>query len=92
MMDEPTNYLDLETVEALVGALATFKGAVVIVSHDQHFIDSVVTQAAQHNPDAPRGQLLLLGCGEVRGEVRLLDTFATYRDEVAAGIAKAASR
>jgi ATPase subunit of ABC transporter with duplicated ATPase domains len=88
VMDEPTNYLDLETVEALIGALATFQGGVLIVSHDQHFIDRVVSEAAERDPSAPRGQLLLLGGGE-DGAVRLLDKFSTYRDEVATAMARA---
>lgn len=35
VLDEPSNHLDLEGVEALVAALREFKGAVLLVSHDQ---------------------------------------------------------
>ena len=41
VMDEPSNHLDLETTDALVGALRAFKGGLVVVSHDQHFINQV---------------------------------------------------
>jgi len=39
VMDEPTNHLDLETVEALIIAIGMFEGGVIMVSHDQHFIE-----------------------------------------------------
>ncbi|VDK87321.1 unnamed protein product [Onchocerca ochengi] len=41
IMDEPTNHLDVETVEALGRALNSFKGGVLIVSHDEKLIDMV---------------------------------------------------
>jgi len=41
VMDEPTNHLDLDAIQALIAALTAFKGGVVIVSHDTHFIESV---------------------------------------------------
>ncbi|VDP20679.1 unnamed protein product [Onchocerca flexuosa] len=41
IMDEPTNHLDVETVEALAKALNSFKGGVLIVSHDEKLIDMV---------------------------------------------------
>eukprot|EP00752_Nemacystus_decipiens_P014231 g12659.t1 len=44
IMDEPTNHLDLETIEALILALQGFKGGVMIVSHDQHFINKVCSE------------------------------------------------
>jgi ATP-binding cassette subfamily F protein uup len=42
-MDEPTNDLDIETLELLEERLATWPGTLLLVSHDRAFIDHVVT-------------------------------------------------
>ncbi|NQV81120.1 MAG: ATP-binding cassette domain-containing protein, partial [Alphaproteobacteria bacterium] len=43
VLDEPTNDLDLETLDLLQEMLADYQGAVMLVSHDRDFIDRVVT-------------------------------------------------
>lgn len=43
IMDEPTNDLDYETITWLEGFLANYENCVIVVSHDRHFLDSVVT-------------------------------------------------
>merc|ERR1712066_273195 len=43
-LDEPTNYLDLETVESLARALKNFRGGVVVVTHSRDFIEKVCTE------------------------------------------------
>jgi len=43
VLDEPTNDLDLETLELLEDLLVGFKGTILLVSHDRAFLDNVVT-------------------------------------------------
>ncbi len=43
VLDEPTNDLDVETLELLEEVLLSFKGTVLMVSHDRAFLDNVVT-------------------------------------------------
>lgn len=43
VLDEPTNDLDVETLELLEEQLSEFKGTVIVISHDREFLDNVVT-------------------------------------------------
>lgn len=43
VLDEPTNDLDVETLELLEAQLVEFKGTVIVISHDREFLDNVVT-------------------------------------------------
>ena len=43
VMDEPTNDLDIETLELLEEQLLNYKGTLLLVSHDREFLDNVVT-------------------------------------------------
>ena len=44
VMDEPTNHMDMESIEALNNALYKFDGTVIFVSHDREFVSSLATQ------------------------------------------------
>ncbi len=47
LLDEPTNHLDMLSVEWLEGFLKSYKGMVLIVSHDRYFLDNVVTNIVE---------------------------------------------
>ena len=44
ILDEPTNDLDIKTIDWLENFLLNFKNTVIVVSHDRHFLDTVCTQ------------------------------------------------
>ncbi|GAB6181477.1 ABC-F family ATP-binding cassette domain-containing protein [Desulfotomaculum defluvii] len=44
ILDEPTNYLDIQTLSWLEQHLQTYDGAVLVVSHDRYFLDKVVNR------------------------------------------------
>ena len=44
LLDEPTNHLDIESVRWLENYLKSFAGAVILVSHDRHFLDKVTNR------------------------------------------------
>lgn len=47
IMDEPTNHMDMETIEALNMALEKYKGTLIFVSHDRQFVASLATQVLE---------------------------------------------
>jgi ATPase subunit of ABC transporter with duplicated ATPase domains len=47
VFDEPTNHLDMEAVEALIEALHSYKGTVVLVSHNRYFISQVTSRVIE---------------------------------------------
>jgi len=44
LMDEPTNHMDMESIEALNTALDLYKGTLIFVSHDREFVSSLATR------------------------------------------------
>jgi ATP-binding cassette subfamily F protein 3 len=44
VLDEPTNYLDIETQDVLLEALGDFPGGIIFVSHDRYFVEVLATE------------------------------------------------
>ncbi|KAL7543603.1 hypothetical protein ACHAXR_012904 [Thalassiosira sp. AJA248-18] len=63
VLDEPTNNLDLESVATLAESVKNFKGAVICVSHDQFFVQTVANEAWVVND----------------GKVKQVESFEAYR-------------
>src|SRR6185437_14164783 len=60
VLDEPTNDLDMDTLDLLEGALADYDGTLILVSHDRDFIDRLATSTialdvAGHAVETPGG-------------------------------------
>lgn len=70
ILDEPTNNLDLEAVAALADAVESFKGGVVLVSHDQYFVQRVAREVH------------VVG----GGKLTKLDSFDAYKKDIAKGL------
>lgn len=47
IMDEPTNHLDLESIRWLENYLTSYKGSILVVSHDRYFLDRIATQIVE---------------------------------------------
>jgi len=73
VLDEPTNDLDVDTLELLEDLLADYKGTLLLVSHDRTFLDNVVTST-----------LVFEGDGKVGEYVGGYEDWARYRRLVAA--------
>ncbi|MGR3755458.1 ABC-F family ATPase [Edwardsiella anguillarum] len=50
VMDEPTNHMDMESIEALNIALELYQGTLIFVSHDREFVSSLATRIVEITP------------------------------------------
>src|SRR5208282_1579322 len=80
VMDEPTNDLDLETLELLEDLLCEYTGTLLLVSHDREFLNNVVTST-----------LVLEGEGQVKEYAGGYDDWLQQRGEVPPPVAKASA-
>jgi ATP-binding cassette, subfamily F, member 3 len=76
ILDEPTNHLDVDAREALVQALNSYEGAVVLVSHDRHMLELTADRlvlvdngtATEYNGSIDDYTDMILGKGPAKGE------------------------
>jgi ATP-binding cassette subfamily F protein 3 len=47
LLDEPTNHLDIDTLEWLINFLKNYEGALIVVSHDRYFVNSVTNKTLE---------------------------------------------
>jgi ATPase subunit of ABC transporter with duplicated ATPase domains len=53
VMDEPTNHMDMESIESLNLALELYQGTLIVVSHDRQFVSSLATEVIELGARAP---------------------------------------
>jgi len=53
VMDEPTNHMDMESIESLNLALELYQGTLIVVSHDRQFVSSLATQVIELGRHTP---------------------------------------
>ena len=51
LMDEPSNHLDMESIESLNTALDLFPGTLIFISHDREFVSSLATRIIEIKAD-----------------------------------------
>jgi ATP-binding cassette subfamily F protein uup len=73
VLDEPTNDLDVETLELLEELLVDYRGTILLVSHDRAFLDNVVTST-----------LVFEGAGKIEEHVGGYSDWLRYRARSAA--------
>jgi ATP-binding cassette subfamily F protein 3 len=71
LLDEPTNHLDLDTIGWLESYLSSYKGAVLVVSHDRAFLDAVTNQTLELGQRSFRSYPLSYSAYAVAREVDL---------------------
>lgn len=69
LLDEPTNHLDMQSVEMLIEALNEYKGTLILVSHDRHFINQTANKI-WHIED-----------GEIKEFVGRYDEWVTWQED-----------
>lgn len=80
VLDEPTNHLDIDSRSALEGALRSYQGTLIVVSHDRQFLDNVVNR------------LLILHDGKATVHEGNWSSWVAHRARLAAEAEEAAAR
>lgn len=75
LLDEPTNHLDIESIDWLENYLKNYTGILVLISHDQEFLDNVTSRTIEIN----RGRLYDFKCGYTKYLIQREELFDLQR-------------
>ena len=75
LLDEPTNHLDIESIDWLENYLKNYPGILVLISHDQEFLDNVTSRTLEIN----RGRIYDFKCGYTQYLVQREELFDLQR-------------
>jgi ATPase subunit of ABC transporter with duplicated ATPase domains len=88
LLDEPANHLDMSTIQLLGDALRKYQGAVVLISHDLHFLEiltngSPTDDARAEGSNEACGRIRVFEVSKKKGVVSLLplDDVEAYREK-----------
>ncbi len=81
LLDEPTNHLDIKAIEWLEDFVRSYKGTVLIISHDRYFLDTVVKRVIEMEDGACQSYEGNYSWYMQEKERRLLEEFANFQDQ-----------
>lgn len=81
LLDEPTNHLDLEAIEWLEGYLKNYEGTLIIVSHDRHFMNEVVSKVIEIDNGESHSYFGNYDSFVKQREERILNEFAQFEEQ-----------
>lgn len=81
LLDEPTNHLDIEAIQWLEEFLETYKGAVIVISHDRAFLDNVTNRTIEINIGRIYDYKVSYSKFKVLQEERILQQIASYENQ-----------
>ena len=81
LLDEPTNHLDIEAIQWLEYFLETYKGAVLVISHDRAFLDNVTTRTIEINLGKIYDYKVTYSKFKILQEERIQQQLAAYENQ-----------
>lgn len=81
LLDEPTNHLDIKSIEWLEEFLRSYKGTILIISHDRYFLDKVVTKILELWPQQMNSFNGNYSAYVIERERRFLEDFKRYQNQ-----------
>lgn len=81
VLDEPTNHLDMDAIEWLEGFIKSHKGAVLMVSHDRHFLNQTATRIVEIEDGEPYNYKGNYDAYVKAKEERIMQEFHHYEEQ-----------